>query len=373
MRIIQTVFRLILFFAFTLLHAYVFWRSASVPFLMRHISIKGLGVIALGLWVLLFLGLFWGHHRTGLLAETLEFCGMNWLGILLLAFSFLLAVDVLTGFGFFFRRLAPVLRGWALLIAGLLSVVAIFQGLRPPVIEDYEVRLSQLPADMDGTVVVAISDTHLGSLLGKDWLAGVVDRVNALRPDMVVFLGDILEGYGSSHEDLIPVFRRLFAPLGVWAVPGNHESYGNYHRAVRLMQKAGLHVLINRFKEIQPGFIVAGVEDLTTFRRRGIMGDQVKRTLRGRPPGTTILLSHTPWQIEAAAAAGVGLMLCGHTHGGQLWPFGYLVRLVYPMIAGEYRVDGMTVIVCRGTGTWGPRMRLWHPGEISRVTLHRAR
>ena len=365
------MFRLILFSICTLLHAYVFWRAASVPFLTRHASYRVIFLAAFGLWALLLVGLFWGHHRTGVLAAILELLGMNWLGILLLTFTFLLAADLLTGFGFLFQRIAPTLRGWALLTAGILSVVAMAQGLRSPVVETYEVTLKDLPADMDGTVIVGLSDTHLGSLLGKVWLDEVVSRVNALKPDMVVLLGDILEGNEASHQGLIPIFKQLSAPLGVWAVPGNHESYGNYGAAIRLMEEAGLRVLINRWREIRPGFTVAGVEDLTTLRRRGIKGDQVKGALDGHPSGTTVLLSHTPWQTEAAAEAGVDLMLCGHTHGGQIWPFGYLVRLVYPMIAGEYRVNGMTLIVCRGTGTWGPRMRLWHPGEISRITLRR--
>ncbi len=365
------MFRLILFSICTLLHAYVFWRVASVPFLTRHVSYRVIFFAAFGLWALLFVGLFWGHHRTGALAAILELLGMNWLGILLLAFTFLLAADLLTGFGFLFRRIAPTMRGWAVLIAGILAVVAMVQGLRSPVVESYEVNLKDLPADMDGTVIVGLSDTHLGSRVGKGWLSKLVSKVNALNPDMVVLLGDILEGHEVSHQGLIPIFRRLSAPLGVWAVPGNHESYGNYGAAIRMMEQAGLGILVNRWKDIRPGFIVAGVEDLTTARRRGIKGDQVERALQGRPSGATVLLSHTPWQTEAAAAAGVDLMLCGHTHGGQIWPFGYLVRLVYPMIAGEYRVNGMTLIVCRGTGTWGPRMRLWHPGEISRVTLRR--
>ena len=95
----------------------------------------------------------------------------------------------------------------------------------------------------------------------------------------------------------------------------------------------------------------------------------VERALGGRPHGATILLSHTPWQAEAAAKAGAGLMLAAHTHGGQIWPFNYVSATRYPLQAGWYVVDGMPVIVSRGTGTWGPRMRLWRPSEILRVTL----
>ena len=93
------------------------------------------------------------------------------------------------------------------------------------------------------------------------------------------------------------------------------------------------------------------------------------KALAARPAGATLLLSHTPWQMEKAAHAGVSLMLCGHTHAGQIWPFSYLVRHVYPFFSGFYKIGDMKAIVCRGTGTWGPRMRLWQPCEILRITL----
>ena len=111
------------------------------------------------------------------------------------------------------------------------------------------------------------------------------------------------------------------------------------------------------------------MDNLSSATRRDDPGSYVDRALAGRPPGATLLLSHVPGQAERAAADGASLMLAGHTHGGQIWPLGYLVRLGYPLMGGEYRVDGMPVIVCRGTGTWGPPMRLWRPGEIVRVVL----
>jgi hypothetical protein len=135
------------------------------------------------------------------------------------------------------------------------------------------------------------------------------------------------------------------------------------------MEKARFKVLRNRWAEVRPGLIVAGVDDLTSKRRSGIKGDFLAQALKNRPEGAAILLSHTPWEAEKAASYGVGLMLSGHTHGGQIWPFDYLVRLAYPLLEGRYEVDGMPVIVTRGAGTWGPRMRLWGPGEILKVTL----
>ena len=136
------------------------------------------------------------------------------------------------------------------------------------------------------------------------------------------------------------------------------------------MEEAGFRVLSDSRVELHPGLVLAGVDDLRVGRRSARSGDSILKALDGRPPGATILLSHRPLQADRAASVGVDLMLCGHTHGGQIWPFSYLVQRDYPLLAGRYKVGGMTVIVSRGAGTWGPRMRLWRPGEILRVTLH---
>jgi hypothetical protein len=111
-------------------------------------------------------------------------------------------------------------------------------------------------------------------------------------------------------------------------------------------------------------------QTLTARRCYGQDGNFVEQALAGRPlKAGTIFVSHTPWEADVAARAGAGLMLCGHTHNGQIWPFSYIVRLTYPLLGGRYEVNRMPVIVCRGTGTWGPHMRLWRRSEIVRVTL----
>jgi len=351
------------------MHLYVFWRISSVPFLKRHVSRKFLIGAVVFFWSLFVIGRFYGHGGTGEFAMTLELIGMDWMAVIFLTTVSLLAVDLVTGFGLLLPRLAPSLRGLALIAGGALSLIALVQGLRPPVVQEYEVRLSGLPHFMDGTVLVAMSDLHVGTLLGDQWLDARVAQVQAESPDIVVLLGDLFEGHGEPKKELIRVLHGLSAPLGVWAVLGNHEFHRRDTTGTRLMNIDGVRVLNNSWAEVRPGLVLAGVEDLTANHRSGLGGDPVSKALEGRPAGITILLSHTPWQAEKAAAAGAGLMLSGHTHGGQIWPFGYLVRRVYPMLEGRYDVDDMTVIVCRGTGTWGPRMRLWRPGEILRVTL----
>jgi uncharacterized protein len=364
------VFGTILLTVVTVMHVYVFWRAATVPFLKRHVSGKLLLGIGICLWAVFFLGRFIGHGGTGTLAMTLEFLGMNWMAVVFLLTVALLAVDIITGFGFVLPRWAPFLRGCALAAGAVLSVIALVQGLRPPVVQNYEVNLSGLPPEMDGKVIVAMSDLHVGTLISKQWLEARVAQVEAQQPDLIVLLGDIFEGHDHPKEELIAVLRRLSAPLGVWAVLGNHEFHGRNNTNTSLRNYDGVRVLSNSWAEVRPSFVLAGVDDLTANHRSGQGGDPISKALTGRPLGTTVLLSHTPWHADKIASNGVGLMLSGHTHGGQIWPFGYLVQRIYPLLGGRYEVDGMTVIVCRGTGTWGPRMRLWRPGEILRVTLH---
>ena len=367
------MFFLVVLAVWTGMNAYVFWRLASIPLLAAHVSRGLLIAIAVLLWIDYLLSRVLERLGPPLVGVALEWIGANWFGVLFLMFICLLAVDIVTGFGFLLPRLAPVLRTWALAAAGVLCVIALVQGLRPPVVRNYEVRLPGLPAACDGTVLVVISDTHLGAMIGSRWLAARIAQINSLHPDAIILAGDIVEGDSAGEQDLVQQLRRLSAPLGVWAVNGNHEFYAGINPTMRLFEQLGFHVLRDRWAEVKPGLVFAGVDDLTSRRRRSIQGDFIGRALAGRPAGAaTVLISHTPWQADRAAAAGAGLMLSAHTHNGQIWPFSYVVRSIYPMIGGRYNVNGMTAIVCRGTGTWGPRMRLWLPGEIVRIVLRAA-
>jgi hypothetical protein len=298
--------------------------------------------------------------------------GMAVMASVCLIAATMLAADVLTAFGLLLPRLAPTMRGWALVVGVGLATVALVQGMRPPVVAEHQVRLAGLPAEADGTVIVALSDLHLGPTLGASWMAARVAQVRALRPDLVVLVGDILEGHPEPSAELLATIRSLDAPLGVWAVTGNHEFHGGRDQVPGRLDAAGLRVLHDEWVEVRPGLILAGIDDLSSRRNHRLHTDAMARALSGHPPGAAVLLSHTPWQVPQAAAAGAGLMLSGHTHGGQIWPFGYLVRRIYPYLGGRYQVGSMTLIVSRGTGTWGPRMRLWRPGEILRITLRTA-
>jgi predicted MPP superfamily phosphohydrolase len=359
------------------MHGYVFWRLASVPWVSVYFSRRVLVWTAAALWAGYPLARVLNSRQLEAVGRPLEFVAANWIGVLFVLFSILIIADVVTLGGRLLPGLAPIIRGWAVGVALVLSAAGLVQGLRPPVVREYEVRLAGLPRERDGLVLVGISDLHLGTLIGGPWMTRLVGHVNDLRPDVVLIAGDLVDGEVGPLEPLLPVLKTLRAPLGVWAVTGNHEFYAGLDRSVALLEAAGYTVLRDRRAELVPGLVVAGVDDLSARRQFGRADRAIEKTLApgaaaglaDRPQGAVILLSHSPLQADVAAAAGAGLMLSGHTHDGQIWPFGYIVRLSYPLLGGRYEVSGMPVIVCRGTGTWGPRMRLWRPGEILRITL----
>ncbi len=365
--------------AATLLHLYVFGRAASVPAVTRRVPRWTLFGAGAAVWAAFVAARFLAHGGTGPAAVALDLFGMTWLGVLFLVSMCLLAADILTVFGILLPRVAPALRGVALLAGALLSAIALVQGSRPPVVESLEVSVPGMPGAADGTTLVAMSDLHLGATLGERWMRSLAAQVRAASPDFIVLLGDIVEGHGPPRPEIVSALATLSAPLGVFAVPGNHESHGGEGNGGLPFEVAGIRLLRNRWVEVRPGVVLAGIDDLTADGRARAGGgaaatrppdDAPARALSGRPPGAAILLSHTPWQAGNAARAGAGLMLSGHTHGGgQIWPLGYLVRRVYPLVDGIYDVNRMTVIVSRGAGTWGPRMRLWRPAQILRITL----
>ncbi|MGE4420976.1 MAG: metallophosphoesterase [Pseudodesulfovibrio sp.] len=348
--------------------AYVFLRMDGVPLaggLDRKVRMR----LALGAWLLIVIARFTGRANFGPWSQAVETAGLSLLVVLFLAAVLLAAVDLLTGFGSLLPRLAPKLRGLALAGALILSGIALVQGMRAPVVTEYEVALPGLPNNLDGLVVAMASDLHAGTQAGPDWLKARADQIMALKPDMIVLPGDTVEGHSRRLDDYLPALRTLRAPLGVYAVPGNHENHGSPEKALGVLAEAGFTVLMDNWVSPAPGLVVAGVEDLKSIPKERRHLDPVALALENRPPGAVILLSHTPLRYEQASALGAGLMLSGHTHGGQIWPFNYVVRLTYPLVEGRFKIGPMTLIVSRGAGSWGVRMRLWKPGEILKITL----
>jgi uncharacterized protein len=288
------MFGMFLLFAVTMMQVYVFWRVSTMPFIKKRIPGKFIISGGMLLWVCFFFSRIFGDNGIGPLADILEFISMTWLAMLFLTFMPLFLIDLVTGFGYLLPRYAPSARGLALIAGILLSAIALVQGLRPPVVQNYAVELSGLRSELDGTTIVAISDMHLGSLIGTKWLEARVAQVSELKPDLIVLLGDISEGHGSHDEELLPVLNRFSAPLGVWTVLGNHEFHSHRNMNKPLLEKTNFHLLRNSWQEVLPGLVLAGVDDLTSNRQSN---DLLVNSLKDRPQGATILLSHTPREV----------------------------------------------------------------------------
>ena len=364
----HAVFLTVVLGIWAIIHAYVFWRLSSLAWLTARFSKSTLAYAALLLWASYPLARIVGARIPWRLEWPLEYLAANWIGVLFLLFAALFAVEVVTAGGWLFGQLVLRLRTYALFAACALAVMAMLQGLRSPVVRDYSVEVPGLPVPQ--LTVVAVTDLHLGRLIGRPWIESLVQRVNAMKPDLVLMGGDIIDGEVDRVTPLVPELRKLGAPLGVWAVTGNHEFYAGGRASVELFRACGFKMLHDQWAQLLPGLIIAGVDDLTARTDAGHdTRVALDRALSGRPDGATILLSHSPLQLEVAAELGVDLMVSGHTHHGQIWPFGALVAMRYKFIGGQHQLGKMSLIVSRGAGTWGPRMRLWLPSEIVRINL----
>lgn len=289
----------------------------------------------------------------GVLSRWLSSAALTWLGICFMGFPLVLSFELL-------RLLIPLTSfTWGVILAGGLAAigVAAFVNAQQVSVRQMRIRSDRAPA---GLRLAQISDVHVGSRSGR-FLARVVRKVNALEPDLIVITGDLIDFRDISSRELESL-ATLEAPA--WFIIGNHERYVDVEEICDRLRGHGINVIRNgtaRHRNIQ--FI--GIDDAEPK-------SQVRRELRRLQPDPEayrILLYHRPDGAEDAAAWGADLMLCGHTHNGQIIPFNFLVRRVFPRIRGLYQIDGMSLYVSPGTGTWGPILRLGSRSEISLFNL----
>lgn len=251
--------------------------------------------------------------------------------------------------------------------------VALAGGRARPRVHRVRVGLAHWPAGLRPLRIVQITDIHIGVLLGREFAAWLTERVNALEPDLIAVTGDLVDGTVEHLRDRVAPFAELDAPLGVYFVTGNHDHYSGGRDWVAEIERLGLTPLRNRHVTLEVDgrkVVLAGVDDHRGGFLPGDGGEDLEAALDGVPPELpVILLAHDPLTFKAAAARGVDLQISGHTHGGQIWPFRYLVRLAMPWVAGLHRVGESMLWVSRGTGFWGPPMRLGAPAEITELSV----
>lgn len=272
------------------------------------------------------------------------------------------------------RRLALARGAAALSTLGAASAgaVSVHQGLQPPTLREIEVPIDGLPPALRGLRIVQLSDIHIGPTLRRDFCAALVERVNALKPDLVAITGDLVDGSVTGLRDHTAPLGDLRSRHGTFFVTGNHEYYSGADAWIAECRRLGMRVLRNEHVTLDHDgapFDVVGVDDWTARGFGGDHGYDLAKAVQGRGKRPSLLLSHQPRAIHDAARHGIDLLLCGHTHGGQIWPVGYFVKLVQPYVKGLHNHDGTWIYVHPGTGYWGPPMRLHVPAEIALITL----
>jgi hypothetical protein len=264
----------------------------------------------------------------------------------------------------------------------VVSLVLILWGyveaMRVPRVKQVDVVMPRLGAGLDGVRVVLLTDTHYGPIDRARWSAAVVEAVNRLDPDIVCHTGDIADGPVARRQAQVAPLATVRAKLARAYVTGNHEYFGEAEGWLDHMRQLGWEPLHNRHVVVERGgsrLVVAGVDDATAAGsgRPGHRADHAAALSGADPDLPVLLLAHQPKQVDAAVAHGVDLQISGHTHGGQIWPFHLLVRLDQPVVRGLSRHGERTQLyTSRGTGFWGPPLRIFAPSEITVLTLRSA-
>jgi uncharacterized protein len=255
---------------------------------------------------------------------------------------------------------------------GVTALYASGRAFAPAEVSEVPVHLPRLPRTLDGLRIVQLTDIHVGPFIGRRFMDRLVAQANALKPDLVVITGDLVDGNVPTLGQAVSALGNLRARFGSYFVTGNHEYYSGDLAWTGFLERLGISVLRNRHVAIGDGggtFDLVGVDDWGG-RRRGGRGYDLEAALRGHDGDrATVLLSHQPRNFEAAAARGIGLQISGHTHGGQIFPMTVAVGLEYAYTRGLYRHQDSHIYVSRGCGFWGPPSRLGSPPEIVELVL----
>ena len=256
----------------------------------------------------------------------------------------------------------------AFVITVLLSVYSLYEGMKFPAIKETVIKTDKIDYPFK---IIALTDTHITSVTSVSYVEKLVRTVNALKPDITVLVGDIIDAKPASLEAQMQALAKLDAKYGVFVTLGNHEFYYGSVEWENKFRRMGLFYLANEGLNLNGANVyVSGLPDPQLLMISDQTMQGIKSTLKAAPEGAyRIFLSHSPRFIRRLNKDLIDLQISGHTHGGQIFPFHFLVKRFNDFVAGLYDVDGMKLYVSRGAGGWGPPMRLFAPSEISVITL----
>ncbi|MBT3231878.1 MAG: metallophosphoesterase [Calditrichaeota bacterium] len=239
-----------------------------------------------------------------------------------------------------------------------------------PVVTEHTIEVESFPEGREEYSIVAFSDVHLSRINRERMLDMVIRTANWTGADACFIIGDVISAKPELMDWIVEPLSQLDFSDGVYFATGNHEFYQGVGLASELLRKAGITVLRDSSIVVEGAFNLIGLDDLTGTTQLRLPKTPIVRLMSGNDPSLpTILLHHTPDRIEEAADAGVDLMLSGHTHGGQIWPANYLMRIRYGVKQGLSKFGEMYFYLTNGVGTFGPPVRIGAKPEIVNLTL----
>ena len=356
------------------IHALFFFRIR--PLLPDRMFAHWIMVLFLVLMILAPMGTYY-FERNGhdLPARLVAIAGFSWMGFIFYAFLatlLMLAFDLLSrGLTFLTPWNLPLLNGRtpALIMLALVSALCLYGVLEARVlrVERLRVETSKLPEGVDSLKIAQISDLHLGLIIRGRYLEKVAEKIDSESPDIIVSTGDLVDSSLRNLSELTEHLRGLRPRYGKYAVFGNHEQYARSGPSMSFLEKSGFVVLRDEARTIEGVINIAGVDD---SRSDGSSRDlEVLSSVQEHL--FTIFLKHRPEYTEGALGR-FDLQLSGHTHNGQIFPFSYFARLVHRLMKGYHQLgENSAIYINRGTGTWGPPMRVLSPPEITLIELVR--
>ena len=258
----------------------------------------------------------------------------------------------------------------------VLGTIGLWEGIKVPSINKFSIQLPNLPDKLNGFRIIQLSDLHMGDIFIKEWLQAVVSKVNALKPDIVVITGDLVDKSPVILGEEIKLLTQVSSKYGTFICVGNHEYYAGLAEWLNFWKEIGLNVLLNSHAVLNidgTALVVAGIAD-RGHNHPKFESDDIIKAFSGAPGNAfQILLAHRPENARkhAEQSNNIALQLSGHTHGGQipiLWPLVSIVNNGF--IKGLYKIENMFLYISNGTGLWGGfPIRLFTPSEITEIIL----
>ena len=251
-----------------------------------------------------------------------------------------------------------------ILFSIVLSCFSWYQGTKVPEVKNIYLSSEKIDKEI---VIAQLSDLHINRATSVQRVQELVNKVNMLNPDVIVLTGDIIDDNVLFIEDQLAALKELSAPYGSYSIMGNHEFYHDVYAAKRTLDSLGLKFLFNGGIHVQNSNIyISGIPDMNTMYERVNLWRTVYKS---KKEDYKILLSHSPTIIDSLSKGLFDLVLSGHTHGGQIFPFHWLIKQANHYLAGQYHVNGTELYVSRGAGAWGPQMRFLAPSDITLIHL----